>query len=396
MKRAVFLSLLIILYLVAACGCAGGSVERGALLLETDHAAASNGGGRAEESRSMRTEVGEAMIGGERAREIALKHAGVEEAAATRMKVETDREKGRQIYGVEFTAGAKKYEYKIDAHTGEVISFEQKAVQKAVQKAAVKGGADTKKYAGGGAAVEKGTAGQGSALIGKDAALKVALKHAGVSDSKVLWQEVELDYEKGRQIYEVEFSAGEKKYEYDIDACTGKVISHEYKVKQAAPTEKVESLIEQDGVGLPGDTSGHIFGIDRLEDSISHIDRLDPMYALVGSRRPQDRGLVSLRNMGRPFCQILQAAVHKIDDRFGLFRHTTNIGQQPQRFLVILAEERPHWYSNNRDPCLCLDLISQLCGVGAEDHIGIHFDDLFGIIIGGAHGVSADDGHLRP
>ena len=243
MKRAVFLSLLIILCLVAACGCAGGSVERGALLLETDHAAASNGGGRAEESRSMRTEVGEAMIGEKRAREIALKHAGVEEAAATRMKVETDREKGRQIYEVEFTAGAKKYEYEIDAHTGEVISFEQKAVQKAVQKAAVKGGADTKKSAGGGAAVEKGTAGQGSALIGKDAALKVALKHAGVSDSKVLWQEVELDYEKGRQIYEVEFSAGEKKYEYDIDACTGKVISHEYKVKQATPTEKVERLI---------------------------------------------------------------------------------------------------------------------------------------------------------
>ena len=206
MKRAVFLSLLIILCLVAACGCAGGSVERGALLLETDHAAASNGGGRAEESRSMRTEVGEAMIGEKRAREIALKHAGVEEAAATRMKVETDREKGRQIYEVEFTAGAKKYEYEIDAHTGEVISFEQKAVQ----KAAVKGGADTKKSAGGGAAVEKGTAGQGSALIGKDAALKVALKHAGVSDSKVLWQEVELDYEKGRQIYEVEFSAERK------------------------------------------------------------------------------------------------------------------------------------------------------------------------------------------
>ena len=102
MKRAVFLSLLIILCLVAACGCAGGSVERGALLLETDHAAASNGGGRAEESRSMRTEVGEAMIGEKRAREIALKHAGVEEAAATRMKVETDREKGRQIYEVEF------------------------------------------------------------------------------------------------------------------------------------------------------------------------------------------------------------------------------------------------------------------------------------------------------
>ena len=60
--------------------------------------------------------------------------------------------------------------------------------------------------------------------IGKDAALSAALTHAGLSRDAVQEIEIDLDYEYGRMVYEVEFNSGRTEYEYDIDAQNGEVI----------------------------------------------------------------------------------------------------------------------------------------------------------------------------
>lgn len=62
-------------------------------------------------------------------------------------------------------------------------------------------------------------------FIGKDNAVKIALDHAGVTASEARDLEVELEYDDGRWIYEVEFKANGFEYDYDIDALTGKVLS---------------------------------------------------------------------------------------------------------------------------------------------------------------------------
>lgn len=56
------------------------------------------------------------------AREIALNDAKSEEAKVAFTKQERDREHGIYTYEIEFNDGLTRYEYEIDAQTGEIIS----------------------------------------------------------------------------------------------------------------------------------------------------------------------------------------------------------------------------------------------------------------------------------
>lgn len=65
------------------------------------------------------------QIGEERAKQIALEHAGVNEADTQRLRVEFDYDDGRAEYEVEWDVGRMEYDYEIDAYTGEILSFEK-------------------------------------------------------------------------------------------------------------------------------------------------------------------------------------------------------------------------------------------------------------------------------
>ena len=66
-----------------------------------------------------------------------------------------------------------------------------------------------------------------SRYIGRDKAADAALAAAGINRTQASGISVEYDSENGRIVYEVEFMAGGREYEYDIDAVSGKVISYE-------------------------------------------------------------------------------------------------------------------------------------------------------------------------
>lgn len=64
----------------------------------------------------------------------------------------------------------------------------------------------------------------GGKLIGKDAALEIALEDAGVDKKKAVDIDVELETEKFNKWYEVEFDAGSVEYDYRIQAETGEIL----------------------------------------------------------------------------------------------------------------------------------------------------------------------------
>ncbi len=64
-------------------------------------------------------------IGEDAALQAALDSVGVDRADITSEKVKFDRDDGRALYEVDFKTDAVKYEYEIDALTGETISSEQ-------------------------------------------------------------------------------------------------------------------------------------------------------------------------------------------------------------------------------------------------------------------------------
>lgn len=62
------------------------------------------------------------------------------------------------------------------------------------------------------------------AYIGEAEAKAAAVAHAGVKEADIIRYEVEMDYERGTMVYEIEFHHNGREYDYDIDAVTGEVL----------------------------------------------------------------------------------------------------------------------------------------------------------------------------
>lgn len=147
-----------------------------------------------------------AYIGLEAAKQAALNHAGVSASQATFLEAEYDYDDGRMVYEVEFHVNGTEYEYEIDAQTGDVVKH------KTEQNGTNTGGssANTASY------------------IGESAAKAAALKHAGVSESSTKYCNAWLEYDDGRpECYEVEFMAGNTRYEYKIALTAPTVLESE-------------------------------------------------------------------------------------------------------------------------------------------------------------------------
>ena len=138
------------------------------------------------------------------AESIALTDAGVSEADTVYLHTHLDRDDGRQVYDVEFYAGNTEYDYEIDASSGAILSVDN----------------DIENYDGSGAAA----ASSGEVITPEEAA-NIALTDAGVSEADTLYLYTELDRDDGRQVYDVEFYAGNTEYDYEIDANSGDIRS---------------------------------------------------------------------------------------------------------------------------------------------------------------------------
>lgn len=147
-----------------------------------------------------------AYIGLEAAKEAALKHAGVSASDATFVEAEYDYDDGRMVYEVEFHVKGTEYDYEIDAQTGEVVKYKTE-----------QNGTNT-----------GSSSANTSSFIGESAAKAAALSHAGVSESSTKYCNAWLEYDDGlAECYEVEFMAGNTRYEYKIALTSATVLESE-------------------------------------------------------------------------------------------------------------------------------------------------------------------------
>ena len=145
-------------------------------------------------------------IGEAKAKDIALKHAGLSSSKVTFLPISLDWDDGRQVYEVEFYSGNKEYDYEIDAITGTIRDYDFDIESYTIPSASAN-------------------------LISEAKAKTIALDHADISSSKATFIQVKLDWDDGRQVYEVEFYSGNKEYDYEIDAATGTILSYDYDVE---------------------------------------------------------------------------------------------------------------------------------------------------------------------
>lgn len=150
-------------------------------------------------------------ISQEEACDIALQDAGLTREQVTNLKVyldehdhdddhyDDDHDCGPE-YDISFQADGTEYEYEIDAADGSIRSKEIDLSPEI---------------------------GSGQATLTQEEATELVLQHAGCTKDSVTNLRVELDEDRDRPVYEVEFHSGHTEYDYEIDAETGDILSYD-------------------------------------------------------------------------------------------------------------------------------------------------------------------------
>ena len=188
------------------------------------------------------------VIGKQKAQEIALADAGVAAGDALHLIVKPDWDDGVRIYEVEFYTASQEYDYEIHAETGDILSRDREAEWNGTTAS--------------GSSSTGSTASASTTDIGEAKARSVALSHAGISESSTSYIYAKKDWDDGRWVYDVEFWADGKEYDYEILASDGTILSYDYDAEyqwsgstgtsgDTISTEKVKSIVT-DRAGVSG------------------------------------------------------------------------------------------------------------------------------------------------
>ena len=170
-------------------------------------------------------------IGIERAKQIALSHAGLSQGSVSFVKAELDYEDGVKVYDIEFYSGNVEYDYEINAASGAIISVDRDIENYSIPTAAPAPAptpAPTAAPTPTPTAAPAPTQPAAPSTISAESAKQIALSHAGVGGAS--FTKVELDTDDGVAVYEIEFKVDNVEYDYEINAVSGAIISSKSEV----------------------------------------------------------------------------------------------------------------------------------------------------------------------
>lgn len=189
------------------------------------------------------------LISMEQAQTAALDAADIDAADAEVSSATLDEVAGVTCYKVAFTAGDYSYSYSINAETGEVLEMSSR--EQTVTTIAPEGGAQTDAPAT--TSPNTGTAqtkpsstkptqtapstNTSTGAVTEAKAQEIALAHAGVKAADATITKSKLDYDDGRQVYEIEWYANGAKYDYEIAVATGEIVNSGYEAKTVVAPE---------------------------------------------------------------------------------------------------------------------------------------------------------------
>jgi len=177
-----------------------------------------------------------AYISMAQAQTAALDAAKIDAANADISSATLSEVAGVTCYKVEFTSGDHAYSYSINAENGEVLEMSSREQS----TSAASTDEDTQTVAPSAVpSADTSTAPAQTApntntstgAVDEAKAQEIALAHAGVSAADATITKSKLDYDDGRQVYEIEWYANGAKYDYEVAVATGEIISSDYEAK---------------------------------------------------------------------------------------------------------------------------------------------------------------------
>lgn len=159
----------------------------------------------------LTTNVFADQITEEKAKSIALDHAGVKSDDVSYIYSELDYEKGQQIYNVEFmTKAYDEYDYEILTENGTILAADYEKKSRPT------------------------TGNNSNKEVTMDQAKEIVIKGVGLQPEQVIFLKEKTDWDDGIKIYEIEFYTDTyQKYDYDLDAKTGEILAWDYDADSA-------------------------------------------------------------------------------------------------------------------------------------------------------------------
>lgn len=180
-------------------------------------------------------------ISQEEATTIALEHAGVAKEDAVSLSVQQEHEDGRDIFEVKFSTQDTEYSYDVAQKDGEIINYNYDSTgtpPAGASEGSSASGTEAQEAQAVQEEIDKAQQDQSAAesqaqavedAVDEDTAVSIALEHAGVTEAS--FHRVELDYEDGREVYEIEFFSGNTEYDYTVARDTGEILSYDQDIE---------------------------------------------------------------------------------------------------------------------------------------------------------------------
>lgn len=209
-----------------------------------------------------------AKISMEQAQTAALDAANIDAAAADISSATLSEVAGVTCYKIEFSTGDHAYSYSINAENGEVLEASYRD-----KNAAPADSTQTDTTTASGATTTPAqtapSTNTSTGAVTEAKAQEIALAHAGVKAADATITKSKLDYDDGRQVYEIEWYANGAKYDYEIDAATGKIVSYDYDAENYTPSQSTntnanvkisEAAAKQTALArVPGATAANLY-----------------------------------------------------------------------------------------------------------------------------------------
>ena len=188
------------------------------------------------------------------AQSAALDAASIAAADANFSATTLDDVAGITCYKIEFSAGGYDYAYSINAESGEVLeaSYHEQAGAAALPDGSTgtttTQPSTTKPNVGAVTTAPAQTntpnTNTSTGAVDEAKAQEIALTHAGVNAADATITKSKLDYDDGRQIYEIEWYANGAKYDYEIAVATGEILNSGYEAKTVVGTGNSATVSE--------------------------------------------------------------------------------------------------------------------------------------------------------
>ena len=188
------------------------------------------------------------------AQSAALDAASIAAADAIFSATTLDDVAGITCYKVDFSAGGYDYAYSINAESGEVLeaSYHEQAGATVLPDGSTgtttTQPSTTKPNVGAVTTTPAQTTtpntNTSTGAVDEAKAQEIALAHAGIKAADATITKSKLDYDDGRQVYEIEWYANGAKYDYEISVATGEIIDSSYEAKTVVGTGNSTTVSE--------------------------------------------------------------------------------------------------------------------------------------------------------